>query len=299
MKISTIFAAAAVVAFGLSAQAAEENMMRGATEGATGNVAGVDAPLVIDGWQLYQCHYEYVDEEAIPEEPVNDTENWPANVRLESQLTENGATVSFNGNGATFRWDSGSDRCRWFTYPVEIEKAGIYEFKMSGCEWNNYNGGESIFKSGSDQAWLKPNGIQVLFGDKPGPQGVRQQNFDEVSDYDYENFLVWPVEGAGQFCAMEHRVSQDYTIELEATTTGTHYISLVGPHGMYFVGNFGLKLVQEISGVAETFTEANVLSTSYYSLDGVEIANPAKGSIVIVKNVLDNGKVSVAKKVVR
>lgn len=43
MKISTIFAAAAVVAFGMSAQAAEENMLRGALEGVTGNLAGTES----------------------------------------------------------------------------------------------------------------------------------------------------------------------------------------------------------------------------------------------------------------
>lgn len=302
MKISTIFAAAAVVVFGMSAQAAEENMLRGALEGVTGNLAGTESQLVQNGWQLWQCHYQYVDEEAIPEEPVNDTENWPANVRLESQLSEGDVTISFDGNGATLRWDSGDAHCRWYTLPVNIEKTGIYEFKMSGCEWNNYNGGESNFKDGNDQAWVKPMGIQVLFGTKPGPEGVKTMDYTEVSDYDYENFLVWPVEGSGQFCEMEHRVSHDYTIELEATEAGEHYISFVGPHAMFFIGNLNLKLIQETepgAGVAETFTDANVLSTSYYGLDGVEVANPAKGSIVIVKNVLDNGKVSVAKKVVR
>lgn len=301
MKISTIFAAAAVVAFGMSAQAAEENMLRGALEGVTGNLGGTESQLVQNGWELYQCHYQYVDDEAVPEEPVNDTENWPANVRLEAQLSEGDVTISFDGNGATLRWDGGDAHCRWYTLPVNIEKTGIYEFKMSGCEWNNYNAGESNFKDGNDQAWVKPMGIQVLVGDKPGMQGVQTLPFTEVSDEDFANFLVWPAEGAGSFCEMEHRVSHDYTIELEIKKAGQNYISFVGPHAMFFIGNLNLKLLQErdYSGVAETFTDANIVSTSYYGLDGVEIANPAKGSIVIVKSILDNGKVSVAKKVVR
>lgn len=40
---------------------------------------------------------------------------------------------------------------------------------------------------------------------------------------------------------------------------------------------------------------AEALSTEYFSLDGVRVANPAKGSIVIAKSIMSNGKVRVAK----
>lgn len=51
------------------------------------------------------------------------------------------------------------------------------------------------------------------------------------------------------------------------------------------------------AGVNLVENAAKVISTRYYGIDGVEILNPAEGTFVIEKAVLDNGKVKTSKKV--
>lgn len=60
-----------------------------------------------------------------------------------------------------------------------------------------------------------------------------------------------------------------------------------------------VSLTDGESGINGIATDANVVATKYYTIDGVEVAAPAKGSIVIEKAVYDNGATKVAKKIVR
>lgn len=60
-----------------------------------------------------------------------------------------------------------------------------------------------------------------------------------------------------------------------------------------------VSLADGESGINGIATDANVVATKYYTIDGVEVAAPAKGSIVIEKAVYDNGATKVAKKIVR
>lgn len=59
----------------------------------------------------------------------------------------------------------------------------------------------------------------------------------------------------------------------------------------------GFSLVAGGAGVESIESNAKAVSTRYYGIDGVEILNPAEGTFVIEKSVLDNGKVKTSKKV--
>lgn len=52
-------------------------------------------------------------------------------------------------------------------------------------------------------------------------------------------------------------------------------------------------------GVNGIEANANVVATKYYTIDGVEVAAPAKGTLVIEKAIYDNGASKVAKRIVR
>ncbi len=52
-------------------------------------------------------------------------------------------------------------------------------------------------------------------------------------------------------------------------------------------------------GVNGIEANANVVATKYYTVDGVEVAAPAKGTLVIEKAIYDNGASKVAKRIVR
>lgn len=60
-----------------------------------------------------------------------------------------------------------------------------------------------------------------------------------------------------------------------------------------------VSLTDGESGINGIAADANLVATKYYTIDGVEVAVPAKGSIVIEKAIYDNGSTKVAKKIVR
>ncbi len=321
MKISTIMAGAALVAFGMSAQAAEQNLMRNATEGAHGNVAGLDAPLVQDGWQLWKCPFKTVDgiftfesdfdwaTSGLDETnyvPENITESWPANVRLESYpdkcTLENGD--SYAGSVALFRWDGGGDHTRWYCYPVEITTPGYYDFSMLAGNWNNNNDGDT---NGDNPCYVKQCGIRVTISKEVGPKNLEYVHWSDVTDEQDAQERGVVKEFYGKFFKIENGggekpVMNKCSTTLLAPTAGKYYISLQGSHTIFVVGDFALTFAAPYeggSGVIETLAPADIMETRYYGIDGVEVANPAKGSLVIERTTLSDGTVKVSKKFIR
>lgn len=311
---------AAVVACGLTASAAEQNLMRNAVEGATGNVAGLEAPAVIDGWQLWLSSYEWDSNMDIFtfQESEDITENWPDNVRFENGSTLSGLTyegAKYDANVLTLRWDGGDAHRRWFVYPVTVEKTGLYNFKMLAAEWNNYNDGDSNIKDGSDQCFIKDCGIRVVASDKPGAENAEYISDDEYDENNYGKFAGVTTDDTSKFFELTPNGGQGSDLQLcqavlALKAEGTNYIQFNGSHAMFVAGGFELALVREVEypdgynnkgegNAVEEIAAANVVSTKYYGIDGAEIANPAQGSLVIEMNVLDNGQVKVAKRIVR
>ena len=52
-------------------------------------------------------------------------------------------------------------------------------------------------------------------------------------------------------------------------------------------------------GVSEISDDAKVVKTVYYGIDGMKLAKPVKGSIIIEKQVLENGNVRIKKTMIR
>ena len=320
MKISTILAGAAILALGMSAQAAEENLMRGATEGATGNVAGPDAPLVQDGWQLWKCPFKEINgvftfeadfdwaTSGLEKEnfvPQNITEDWPANVRLESYPSK--CTMPdgspYAGNVALFRWDGGGDHTRWFCYPVEIATPGYYDFEMLAGNWNNNNDGDT---NGDNPCYVKQCGLRVTISKEVGPEYLDYVYWEDVTPEQsaeergvVKEFCgkVFKIENGGS----EAPVMNKCSATLLAPTAGKYYISLQGSHTIFVTSEFSLKFAAPYeggSGVEETLA-TDVVKTTYYTIDCVEVSNPANGSLIIEKKTLSDGSIKVSKRIIR
>lgn len=308
MKISTILMGAAIVACGLSASAAEENLMRSATEGPTGQIgSGLEAAAVADGWEYWACPFSYdvTMEECTYEEAYDNTENWPANVRFQTGsdgltgLTFEGET--YESNVLCLRWDGDDLGSYWFAYPVELPKAGIYKLKFLACEWNNFN--QDQMNGLHDRFYVWTNAIRVHLSKEVGPQSLQYQSFDEITDYEYANFVDWPVADQATYFTMNGGGGQGAELEIKeayytANEAGKHYLTFVGARAMYCAGGFEFTFEREISGVEEV-EAANVANVKYYGIDGAEVVKPAKGALVIEKTTLDNGSVKVVKRVVR
>lgn len=351
MKISTILMGAALAICGTTAFAAEENLMRGAVDGAPGRVAGMDAPLVVDGWQLWKCPYktttaydeedmpyevysfdtkayreallefEY-DDETIDEmlaelEPENITENWPDGVRIETAPgswkfnLESSEGEDFIGNVAFFRWDGVAPKTSWFCYPVELKK-GWYTFSCLGGEFNNFSANDS------KGAYVFVKGMRVTISKEVGPTHlVYAKEYDEeeaekqagVVAENYGKLFEYAEGGS------EHCVLYNSEVDLIAPVDGTYYISIQGPHSMMAFTNFVLKYAADYDGpdlfeesgdddnkeqdAVRELQSADVVATAFYGVDGTQIANPAKGAIVIEKSTLSNGAVKTVKRIVR
>lgn len=304
MKKSTMMLMAAALLCGANAYA-QDNLMAGATDGATGNVAGVDAPLVKDGWQYWNCPYEYdaAEEEYFWGEPEDLTESWPDNVRLENPSVKGwNATYedgsAFDGQFAMFRWDNGATHQRWYVYPVELPVAGIYNFNVLAGDFNNLNVGDS------GSCYVKVEGFRVTLGKEVGPECLTyNDDWDDEEEFQSQAGVVMPEEGhlfTFDNGGGESPVMNDCACELTALEAGKYYIGIQGPHTIMAFADFSLTLLQEInSGVETVDSAATPVATAYYGIDGVKVVNPAKGTLVIEKTTMDNGSVKVAKKVVR
>lgn len=283
---------------------AQANLMEGAINGATGNVGGPDAPLVKDGWQLWKCPFEFdaAEEEYFWDEPENITENWPDNVRIENPSAKgwnatNEDGTAFSGNFAMFRWDGGDAAKRWFVYPVNIEKTGIYSFSCLAGDFNNYNPDNS-----ASSCYVKTKGFRVTVAPEVGPEYLSYEEDYSEEDFAAQAGVVDPdcghvfiFENGGSESPVMNACETDLTI----MTPGTNYIAIQGPWTIMAFADFSLTLIKEIAGVEGIESNTTAVSSRFYGIDGVEVLNPAKGSIVIEKTLMDNGSVKVSKKVVR
>ncbi len=307
MKISTILMGAALVAFGGSAYA--QNLMENATAGATGQVEGPDAPLVQDGWQLYNCPFEYdpLEEEYMFGDVENITESWPANVRLENWAGQTNGDgefkcefdgASYDQNVAFFRWDSNGSKYWWYAFPVEIEKTGLYTFSCLAGEWNNFNDGNSA------NMYVKQCGFRATIAQEVGPEYLEYET--EPTDEELEQTAMVTTTECGKYFEVmkgnDRATLTECAADFTLKKTGTYYLCLQGAYALYAFGDFNLSLTKEIEfggdGV-ETVEAAMPVSTKYYGIDGVEVINPANGAMVIEKTTLENGAVKVAKRVIR
>ncbi len=329
MKISTILMSAAVLAVSaVPAFAAEENLMRGALEGELGNLAGLNSQMVKNGWQYWNCNFAYdsteecyswedyyweingadLDEEelALAKEeyiPVDMTENWPDNVRLQQYPDK---TVDEEGNSygetvALLRWDGGGIAKRWFVYPLKGLQSGLYEFTAMVGDWNNRNDGNS-----ASNCYVKVNGLRVTMQKEVGPQALTynlEPDEEEASmqagvPVTYQSDLFQIEDGGG-----EAPIMHKWSAILGNPADGDTFLCFQGGWSIYLFGEPTLTRIGDYpvgdDAVNEINSNASVVEKAYYGIDGVQVMNPAKGALVIEKSVLDNGSVKVAKKVIR
>ena len=57
----------------------------------------------------------------------------------------------------------------------------------------------------------------------------------------------------------------------------------------------------DAEGVSEVeeILEAEVVNTEYYGIDGIRIASPAKGTLVIERKTMSDGTVKTSKRIIR
>lgn len=114
----------------------------------------------------------------------------------------------------------------------------------------------------------------------------------------YDNTVAW--EDGDEF------INENWTATTTTIEPETDYVMLqIGVRGASGDDGQGGEGENQVSISASAFSisdgagiemiGAEALSTEYFSLDGVRVANPAKGSIVITKSIMSNGKVRVAK----
>lgn len=304
MKISTLFLGGALL---MSTSAmAQDNLLAKANEGALGDKGA----MAQNGWQCWKFPFTYdqIDEEFTFSEATQI--EWDSNgpggngVRWEnksSAVTYNGA--SYSKPVAFIRWDNGSMHSFWFVYPVEISKPGVYEFSMLGGEWSNCS-------SDSDNSYLKTDGsqsaIMVAFSDKIGPEGIRWEGWaDGVDEATLAiSEIGIPTEGQGKLflfpkTANDQATLQKCTTMLDAPEAGTYYVQLLGSHALDVISDLQLVWKADLSAVEEIGMDSQVVSTTYYGIDGTQILTPASGTFVIEKSVMSDGHIKTAKKVIR
>lgn len=88
-------------------------------------------------------------------------------------------------------------------------------------------------------------------------------------------------------------IQQSFTARVNNDNTATIYQSVAGKGVAFYLFN------PDGSDVESVAAEGNVVATSYYNLQGVRVANPAAGQILIKVNTLSNGNVSASKVLVK
>ena len=86
---------------------------------------------------------------------------------------------------------------------------------------------------------------------------------------------------------------------LDAPEAGTYYVQLLGSHALDVISDLQLVWKADLSAVEEIGMDSQVVSTTYYGIDGTQILTPASGTFVIEKSVMSDGRIKTAKKVIR
>jgi hypothetical protein len=87
-------------------------------------------------------------------------------------------------------------------------------------------------------------------------------------------------------------------IGLEKTEILANDYEVVGAWNLYYLGDLGEDYIETAIEGVESATEAEVVSTTIYSLNGTVLSAPQKG-INILRSVLSDGSVKVQKVLVR
>lgn len=299
MKISTLLMGGAALFLSANAFAADPvNLMEKANEGELGKVG----EMAKAGWQMWDLPFTYdeIDVSVTCDEPVQlqwDDTTGPKgnNVRWENKgraITKEGE--AYDGKVGFFRWDNGSIHKAWYVFPVEITTPGIYDLSLNAGIWSNLNAqGDLYITTGGDAGDL-----MVLFANKIGPEAI---------DWSFTPgeacVLGLPGDMQGEIFNIANDTPSDSSdlkvcsTQVVAKTPGTYYFEMAGSHALFAISDFKLTLNTELpdSGVADIDAEAQPVAVQYFGMDGVEIANPVKGSVVIVRTTLSNGAIKVAK----
>lgn len=255
------------------------NLIKNAMDGVTGRFAGLDAPLVKNGWQMWECPFKYdafedmysweygykdilvehgysekeAEEQMQSFKPTNMTAEWPEFVRIENSDNFSGTYTldsyvgsPFSGRIATFRWDGPDRKNSWFAYPVNLKK-GVYEFSCLAGEINNY-----LQDYSERYSYVKTRGVRVSISKNVGPQYLvyKEDPYDDET-YDLQNGVI--ADGYGKLFefaegGLERCVMYRNKCNLIAPEDGVYYISLQGPYAMFAFSDFDLHYVSEYNG---------------------------------------------------
>lgn len=120
----------------------------------------------------------------------------------------------------------------------------------------------------------------------------------------YDNTIEWNpddawIDGVWTAATKEINVGESMYLVIQIGVNGSSGDDSQGGQGENKVSMNVTKIeLLEKSGVNDIMSD-NVVSKRYFGIDGLEIANPAKGQLVIERATLANGKIATAKRVIR
>lgn len=238
--------------------------LRGEPVGGPGGPSGFDNQLVLNGWQMWDCPFEYNESESLYSwddrfwesnvglsageietlkaqySPVNITEEWPSLVRLEkypAAMDEDGKP--YEKIGVTIRWDNFELSKRWYVYPIKNLEKGLYKFSCKVGELGNRSDDRTL----ENNHYVKINGLRVTMQKKVGPEFLSYDLNPEVSDaakqagvpVKFQSSII-QIEDGGNESPVMHK----WSAQLGNPTDGDVYICFQGSSTWFFMGEMSL-----------------------------------------------------------
>lgn len=234
----------------------KDNYMDGATAGDLGRIPGSYSQLVRNGWQCWNCPYEYdvIDEVFKFDTPEDQTADWRDDIRLENNESYSNPNSFyyndelFDGNIATFRWDGAGMQYNWYSYPVDLPEAGIYTFSMKAGIFNNYI--PDHYRN--DWAYVQDPAILVLM-----TSGIGRSHINGTLIYNdsYPGRII-PQQGTGEYFTLNvgeglRSDMKDCVAEFTVSKPGRYYINLLGAYALCTFADFSLTKKSADSEVSD------------------------------------------------
>lgn len=317
MRISTLLASAAMMAFASTTVAAQTEVVN-LMENANSN----------KGWKAYQCVPTIADGNVSFGETTQvgtNIQTGISNVTVYYPVAEagtlEGSTV-YEGNLLRIRQDNLNNNPNipavWQLFEVNLE-AGNYDFSMLYGIWFSGGNPESNPRytdvtiahgnnpnAGVIVALVKSTDIATWSWDKEKQQApVDVKAYGKVSTIEEIGLPVtnaqlfgftkikengWTPNGS---CPLEE-IKETFTV----TEAGKYYVAFNFGRGIFETANYSLTK-NTTTGIADVDADAAPVATKYYSIDGRELTSLTQGSLVIEHTVYNNGQVKASKKVIR